>query len=68
MESDKYITVCENASGVQQIVIIDLIAGNTVTRQKILADAAIMNPQSKIIAVKGLNLHTSLCVSYFFFY
>jgi clathrin heavy chain len=53
MESDKYITVCENVGGVQQIAIIDMTAGNTVTRQKISAEAAIMNPNQKIIALRG---------------
>lgn len=53
MESDRFITVCENVGGVQQIAIIDTAAGNQVTRQKISAEAAIMNPLSKIIALKG---------------
>lgn len=51
LESDKYITVCENAQ--QQIAIVDLTAGNTVSRQKMSAEAAIMNPVSKVIAVRG---------------
>ena len=49
MESDKYITVCESG----QIAIVDMTAGNTVTRQKISAEAAIMNPLSKVIALRG---------------
>ena len=53
MESDKYITICESVGGVQQIATIDMTAGNTVTRHKISAEAAIMNPNSKIIALKG---------------
>lgn len=53
MESDKYVTVCENVGGVQQIAIIDMTAGNAVTRQKISAEAAIMNPNQKIIALRG---------------
>ena len=53
MESDKYITICESVGGVQQIATIDMTAGNTITRQKISAEAAIMNPNSKIIALKG---------------
>lgn len=52
LESDKYITVCENAQ--QQIAIVDLTAGNTVSRQKMSAEAAIMNPVSKVIAVRGM--------------
>ena len=55
MESDKFITVCETAGGVQQIAIVDMSAGNTVTRQKISAEAAIMNPLSRVIALKGCS-------------
>ena len=51
MESDKFITVCE--TGQSQIAIVDLTTGNTITRQKISAEAAIMNPVSKVIALKG---------------
>lgn len=51
MESDKFITVCE--TGQSQIAIVDLSAGNTVSRQKISAEAAIMNPLSKVIALKA---------------
>lgn len=55
MESDKYITICESVGGVAQIATIDMTAGNTITRQKISAEAAIMNPNSKIIALKGIK-------------
>jgi clathrin heavy chain len=55
MESDKFITVCENSGGSQQVAIVDLGAGNTVTRQKISAEAAIMNPVSKVIALRAGN-------------
>lgn len=51
LESDKFITICETA--LQQIAIVDLSAGNTVTRQKMSAEAAIMNPVSKVIALRG---------------
>jgi clathrin heavy chain len=53
MESDKFITVCENVNGVAQVAIVDLTAGNSVTRQRISAEAAIMNPVSKVIALRG---------------
>jgi clathrin heavy chain len=53
LESDKFITVCENQGGVAQIAIVDLSAENSVTRQKIPAEAAMMNPVSKIIALRG---------------
>ena len=51
MESDKFITVCETEQS--HIASIDLSAGNTVSRHKICAEAAIMNPLSKVIALKG---------------
>jgi clathrin heavy chain len=51
MESDKFITVCE--TGQSQIAIVDLAAGNSISRQKISAEAAIMNPLSKVIALRG---------------
>ena len=57
MESDKYITICESVGGVAQIATIDMTAGNTITRQKISAEAAIMNPNSKIIALKGIKFN-----------
>eukprot|EP01031_Cornospumella_fuschlensis_P034493 gene34493-41762_t len=51
IESDKFITVCETSLG--QVAIVDLAAGNTVTRQKMSAEAAIMNPVSKVIALRA---------------
>lgn len=54
LESDKFITICE--SGLQQIAIVDLTAGNTISRQKMSAEAAIMNPLSKVIALRGNKL------------
>ena len=54
MESDKIICVCEkNAQGASQISIVDLENGNSVTKKPIAAEAAIMNPVSKIIALRG---------------
>lgn len=61
MESDKYITICESVGGVAQIATIDMTAGNTITRQKISAEAAIMNPNSKIIALKGIVIQQYYC-------
>lgn len=59
LESDKYITVCETGQG--QIAIVDLTAGNTISRQKMSAEAAIMNPLSKVVALRGeSNLLSSL--------
>ena len=60
MESDKFITVCE--TGQSQIAIVDMAAGSSVSRQKISAEAAIMNPLSKVIALKGkLEFITLFC-------
>ncbi len=64
MESDKFITVCENNAGVAQVAIVDMTMGNSVTRQKMSAQAAIMNPVSRVIALRGENLcitSISLC-------
>jgi clathrin heavy chain len=49
MESEKYITACETG----QVAIVDLTTGNSVTKQRMSAEAAIMNPVSKVIALRG---------------
>lgn len=54
MESDKYICVREKVGDVAQVVIIDLADPNNPTRRPISADSAIMNPKSKVIALKGV--------------
>lgn len=51
MESDRFIVICE--SGQQQIAIIDLKEGNSCTRQKMSAEAALMHPSFRIIALRG---------------
>jgi clathrin heavy chain len=51
MESDKFIAVCE--TGAQSVAIVDMANGNTVSRQQISAEAAIMNPLSKVVALKA---------------
>jgi len=53
MESDRFITVCETVNGQSNVVMIDLQNGNQVTRRPISAEAAIMNPTSKIIALRA---------------
>jgi clathrin heavy chain len=55
MQSDKFITVCENSGGTQQVAIVDIAAGCTVSRQRISAEAAIMNPVSRVIALRGMQ-------------
>ncbi|CAN0011099.1 unnamed protein product, partial [Heterosigma akashiwo] len=56
MESDRFITVCETVNGQSNVVMIDLQNGNQVTRRPISAEAAIMNPTSKIIALRGTGI------------
>ena len=53
MESDKFICVREKVGETAQVVIIDLADANNPTRRPISADSAIMNPKSKVIALKG---------------
>ncbi|KAG6606583.1 clathrin heavy chain [Phytophthora cinnamomi] len=55
MESDKVVCVCEQMEGQGSVVIVDLSEGNTVQRRPIYADAAIMNPLKKIIALRTEN-------------
>ena len=52
MESEKYICVREESGGKNEVAIIDVASG-TVDRRPIKADSAIMNPSSKIIALKA---------------
>ncbi|EGD82238.1 clathrin [Salpingoeca rosetta] len=52
MESEKYICVREESGGKNEVAIIDVAAGS-VDRKPIKADSAIMNPSSKIIALKA---------------
>ena len=61
MESDKYICVREKA----QVIIIDMSDPTNPIRRPISADSAIMNPASKVIALKGENskiYHTVLMI------
>lgn len=53
MSSDKYITSCIPSPEGTQIAIIDMSEGNQMTRQKINAEAAIMHPTTKIIALRS---------------
>ena len=53
MESDKFICVREKVGEQAQVVIIDLSDPNNPIRRPISADSAIMNPASKVIALKG---------------
>lgn len=54
MESDKFICVREKSAETAQVVIIDMNDANNPVRRPISADSAIMNPASKVIALKGM--------------
>lgn len=53
MESDKFICVREKVGDSSQVVIIDMADAQNPLRRPISADSAIMNPASKVIALKG---------------
>lgn len=53
MESDKFICVREKVGDTSQVVIIDLGDPTNPIRRPITAESAIMNPASKVIALKG---------------
>ena len=53
MESDKFICVREKVGETAQVVIIDMADSQNPSRRPISADSAIMNPASKVIALKG---------------
>lgn len=53
MESDKFICIREKVGEQNQVVIVDLSDPNNPIRRPISADSAIMNPASKVIALKG---------------
>ena len=54
MESDKYIVVRETGP-TNTVVIVDLASPLTPLKRPITADSALMNPNSKIIALKAAN-------------
>lgn len=53
MESDKFICVREKVGDNNQVVIIDMADHTNPIRRPISADSAIMNPASKVIALKA---------------
>ncbi|EFA04947.1 clathrin heavy chain [Tribolium castaneum] len=53
MESDKFICVREKVGDTSQVVIIDMGDTANPIRRPITAESAIMNPASKVIALKG---------------
>ena len=55
MESEKFICIREEVNGTVQVVIIDMTNPTDVQRRPITAESAIMNPVSKVIALKAGN-------------
>uniref|UniRef100_A0A8C7YVI8 Clathrin, heavy chain-like 1 n=1 Tax=Oryzias sinensis TaxID=183150 RepID=A0A8C7YVI8_9TELE len=53
MESDKFICIREKVGDQNQVVIVDLLDPTNPLRRPISADSAIMNPASKVIALKA---------------
>lgn len=53
MESDKFICIREKVADSAQVVIIDMLDATNPIRRPISADSAIMNPASKVIALKA---------------
>lgn len=53
MESDKFICIREKVGDSNQVVIIDMNSPQTPIRRPISADSAIMNPTTKVIALKA---------------
>ena len=53
MESDKFICVREKINDTAYVVIIDMTDPSNPIRRPITAESAIMNPASKVIALKG---------------
>lgn len=54
MESERAIAVREEVNGTKQVVIIDLADPSNVIRRPISAESAIMHPEEKVIALRGV--------------
>lgn len=54
MESEKYICVRETAPS-NSVVIIDMSMPSQPLRRPITADSALMNPASRVLALKGMQ-------------
>lgn len=61
MESDKFICVREKVENTTQAVIIDMNDSTNPMRIATAADSAIMNPASKVIAVRGKHFEYMRC-------
>lgn len=67
MESDKYICIREKVGDTSQVVIIDLGDPANPIRRPITAESAIMNPASKVIALRGETRIILICLLLLFF-
>lgn len=56
MESDKFICVREKVNDTAFVIIIDMADANNPIKRPITADSAIMNPATKVIALKGKQI------------
>jgi len=54
LESDRFICIRDTTGEQNLVVIVDLSDANNLIRRPITADSAIMNPVSKVIALKGI--------------
>ena len=63
MESDKYICVRENVGDASQVIMIDLADPYNTIQRPITAESAIMNPASKIIALRSKKNRCQIFVS-----
>ncbi len=61
MESDKFICIREKVGEQNQVVIVDMSDPTNPIRRPISADSAIMNPASKVIALKGKRTYSDTC-------
>uniref|UniRef100_A0A8C2Z9S5 Clathrin heavy chain n=1 Tax=Cyclopterus lumpus TaxID=8103 RepID=A0A8C2Z9S5_CYCLU len=61
MESDKFICIREKVGDQNQVVIVDMSDPTNPIRRPISADSAIMNPASKVIALKGERRERRSC-------
>jgi clathrin heavy chain len=55
MESEKFITVREEAAAAANVVIIEVANPRSMTRRPMSADAVLMNPQSQVLALRGMQ-------------
>ena len=53
MESDKFITVCDGSG----LAIVDLSNRNSVKKMPMSAEAAIMNPVTNVLALRGTGAY-----------